>query len=324
MLERQTLIAPLGVKFWDVSAGAYVTSGLSVRAYPAGARLRATDALLNRSGTYVLHHASGLRRFEMGTEASEFTETSPARQRFIVEVRDNERRFLPCAFEADLPFKGLFRWNEPSVDKAPLEPPDSLAVPLYPSTVRRDPQGMAVLRTELYEASQEETDEGLPVRRPAAWAVLEARDEAGRLLGRGIADERGRVAIVFAYPPPHDSNSSVISSPGAGFAAGLPFLKQQWAIQLQAFYEPAEQLSPPSPLVPSTGASHELPLLNDLLHQQPAHLFLDDAQTEPLMEVTLMYGPKVFLGPPSSNVGSPPDPVPLSILFVTPAGSPLP
>jgi hypothetical protein len=314
--KRQTLIAPLGVKFWDVASGVYVSSGLSVRAYPDGDSLRATEARLNRSGTYVLHHASGLREFELGVGGGELTDSLPARRRFTVEVKDNERRFLPFAFEAELPCKGLFRWNAPA-ERAPLDPPGNLSVPLYSTMLHPAPAGMAALRAEIYEASTEEID-GVRSRRPAAWAMLEARNE-GLLLGRGIADEQGRVQLIFAYPPPHDSHiSSPLSPPGA-FATGQPFLKQTWAIQLQAFYELVPQLSPPSPLTLSGEAGRALPLLNQLLHQQPANLFLDEEQTEPVMEVTLMYGSKVFVHPSSSNVGSPPDPTPLSTLFVRPA-----
>ncbi len=38
---------------------------------------------------------------------------------------------------------------------------------------------------------------------PAAWALVEASYE-GQVLGRGIADERGCVNLIFAYPPPVD------------------------------------------------------------------------------------------------------------------------
>src|SRR5438876_3542772 len=151
LLERQTLIAPLGVRFWDVASGAYVTNGLRVAAYPDDDRLHSTQASPNRSGTYVLHHASGLREFEMGVGNPPFTELLPARHRYTVEVRDEQRRFLPVKFEADLPCKGLFRWQT-TMERAPLDPPpNSPSVPLYSSILRTVPAGMAVLRAELYE-----------------------------------------------------------------------------------------------------------------------------------------------------------------------------
>jgi hypothetical protein len=314
LLERQTLIAPLGVKFWDVATGAYVSDGLNVTAYPDNDRLHSTQAAPNRSGTYVLHHAAGLRDFEMGAGNLLFTDSLPARRPFTVEVRDEQRRFLPLRFGADLPFKGLF--------ELPAGLPSDLSVgsgvPLFSSTLRTAPAGMALLRAELYEAPSVQPD-GVLTSKPAAWAMLEART-GGELLGRGIADELGRIVLIFAYPKPHDSISSSGSSPAPPFTAGLPFLQQEWAIQLDAYYEPLSVFSPLTPLSPNSATS--IPNLSDLVGQSSVNLFLDEALTEPLTEVTLMYGPKVFVFPSSSPLSSPLDRVPLSILFVRPAGSP--
>ena len=323
LLERQELTAPLGVRFWDVATGTPISSGLSVWAYPDGKPQRATRASPNRSGTYVLHHASGLSDFERGVDGGEFTETSPARRRFTVEVSDEQRRFLPARFDADLPCKGLFKWLT-NVERAPLDlPNNSAGVPLYSSTLRTAPAGMTVLRAELYEALAPGSPLEVLSLRPAAWAVLEAR-EGGRLLGRGMADERGRIVLIFAYPAPREPSGSFTSSPPGAFGARLPFLKQEWAIELQAFYGPTAPASPPSsPPLPAAGeASSGVPYLNDLLDQPPADLFLDEAQTEPLTEVTLMFGPSVFTRPSSSSASSPLNRIPLSILFVSPAGSP--
>jgi hypothetical protein len=308
LLERQTLIAPLGVKFWDVATGAFISDGLKVTAYPNDDRLHSTQALPNRSGTYVLHQASGLRDFEMGVGNFPFTDLLPARRSFTVEVRDEQRRFLPLKFGADLPFKGLF--------KLPAGLPSDLSVgpgvPLFSSTLRTAPAGMALLRAELYEAPSLQTN-GVRTLKPAAWAMLEARSE-GKLLGRGIADEHGRIVLIFAYPKPRDSISSSGGSPPQPFTAGLPFLKQEWAIQLDAHYEPLTTLS--------QDLATSIPNLSDLVDQSSVDLFLDEALTKPLTEVTLMYGPKVFVFSSNSPLSSPPVRVPLSTLFVRPAGSP--
>ena len=325
-LERLTLNAPLGVRFWDTALGTYVRGRLRVSVYPEGDPLRATEAVANRSGTYVLHHAAGLGDFEMGLLGTEFTETIPARSPFIVEVRDFEGRFLPVAFEAELPFKGLFRRSF-AASASPLEPPDDFSIPLYSSISRSAPSGLAFLRAELYETAAAESDEGA-LMKPAAWAVLEAyaTGAGAGLLGRGIADEEGRVMLVFAYPPPRSSGSSSAGSAPGPFTAGLPFLDQQWPIELRAYYDgQGDVLSPPSPASPlaSTGArGRGLPYLSRLLDQSPAALFLDQAQTEPLTQVTLMYGPRVYAPPAGSAADSPLNEIPLSILFITPAGSP--
>ncbi|MDX6406394.1 MAG: hypothetical protein QOH70_3849 [Blastocatellia bacterium] len=324
LLERQMLIAPLGVRFWDVATGAYVSSGLTVRVYRDDDHLHSNQASPNASGTYVLHHASGMRLFELGVGNPQFTDSLPASQPFMVEVTDVERRFIPLKFEAGLPCKGLFDWQKTITEGLPLDPPvNNPSVPLYSSTMRTAPPGMALLRAELYESPAEEIND-VRKTKPAAWAMIEARS-GGRLLARGIADEKGRIVLIFAYPAPHDSSSSFSTSPAGPFTAGLPFRQQEWAIQLEAFYEPSALSPPPaslSPLQPfgsSSGDEPSIPILSDILKQSPVNLFLDEAQTEPLTEVTLSYGPKVFVPSLSSPVGSPPNPRTLSVLFVSPA-----
>lgn len=323
LLTRHELTAPLGVRFWDVATGAHVHEDLRVTAYPNGNRLHSTQASPNRSGTYVVHHASGLREFEMGVGNPEFTELLPTRHRFTVEVTDEQLRFLPIRFAADLPYKGLFRWQT-TVARTPLDlPNNSTSVPLYSSILRTGPAGMAVLRAELYEAQNLGTID-VQTRKPAAWAMVEA-SFGGTLLSRGIADESGRIALIFAYPAPQHSISSFNSSPAGEFTAAAPFLKQEWTIQLQAFYQP-ETLSPPAPFSPlqplGSAGEHKpnIPDFGEIFEQTPVNLFLDAAETEPLTEVTLMYGPKVFVPPVSSLLSSPPNPTPLSILFVSSAG----
>lgn len=272
LLESQTSIAPLGVKFWDVSTGAHVRGGLRVIAYPDGHTHHYTHAAANRSGAYVFHRAWGL------------SESPVTSRRYTILIHDQERRYLPVKFEADFPTTGLFQW--PSSRPRTLMDPLDGSVPLYPSILSHDTAGMAVLRAELHESSG---------GKRAAWAMIEARFN-GQLIGRGIADEQGRIALVFPYPPPQDS----LSSPAGGVTTRLPFLKQEWTVQLQAFYEPAGLSSAPG----STRADRSVPALNDVFNQAPANVFPDQALTEPLTEVNLMYGP---------------NPAPLSILFVSPA-----
>ena len=313
LLERQTWIAPLGVRFRDASTGALVRGGLRVIAYPDAHRLQWTRAVANHSGAYVLHHAWGMREFELGVRNEPFPESPPPRHRYTIVVNDEERRFLPTRFEADLPTVGFFQWT-PAGARTTVDPIDG-SVPLYPSILGPFPPGMAVLRAELYESSSEEIN-GVRVNKPAAWAMIEAHFN-GRLLGRGIADGQGRIALVFAYPPPRDSVRVGGSPLGVG-TARLPFLKQEWTIQLHAFYQPSV-LSLPGPSGSVQADDLTIPKLNDIFDQSPASLFLDEAETEPLTEVNLKYGPQVFV-PPGSPVGSPPNPTPLSILFVSPTG----
>ena len=316
LLERQTLVAPLGVKFWDVSTGAHVSNGLRVITYPEGHQLQYTQASPNRSGAYVLHHAWGLREFELGLRKAPFLESPPASQRYTIVVNDEKRRFLPVRFAANLPTAGFFKWSL-TRPPTPFDPLDG-SVPLYPSTLRTAPAGIAVLRAELYE-SRPEVKNGVRILRPARWAMMETRFN-GRLLGRGIADEQGRIAVIFGYPPPPDSISFPGSPPVSGDTARVPFLKQEWTIQLQAYYKPNVLSSPPGPLDSPRRSELNIPELSQIFAQSPASLFLADAETGPLTEVNLRYGPSVLVPPGSTTVGSPLNPTPLSILFVSPAG----
>jgi len=65
-LEEITLVAPFGVRFWDVAAGAPAETGLSVAAYPDALQELVTPAIANASGIYSFSGLPGLRRAENG------------------------------------------------------------------------------------------------------------------------------------------------------------------------------------------------------------------------------------------------------------------
>lgn len=54
VLERLTLVAPFGVRFWDTVSGRAIGEGLTVTAYPHGNPARRVHAFANRSGVYAL------------------------------------------------------------------------------------------------------------------------------------------------------------------------------------------------------------------------------------------------------------------------------
>ena len=151
---------------------------------------------------------------------------------------------------------------------------------------------------------------------PAAWAILEAYTN-NRLVARGIADEKGRIALIFPHPAPlpFAVSSPPPSSPPA--ATGPPLTAQVWPIMLRALYEPMGEL----PELPGElGPERQLPDLNVMLSQRGAVLWADAELTEPLGEVALSYGrelilksrPPISLSPPARQ----------SVLFITPAVSP--
>jgi hypothetical protein len=293
-LERVTLTAPLGMRFQDVVTGEFIGSGLSVLAYQAGNPARWFQLAANRSGVYALHHAAGLTDFER-RGADEVWQAPLPLKTFVIEVTDQERRFLPFQLRVELPARGLYAWVSPVTGSPVSSEP---GVPLYSAASRQVPAGMAVARAQL---------EDVVHHKPASWAVLETHYN-GRLLGRGIADEMGRVAVIFPYPAPRASPfASPLGSPPAG--SGKPLFLQEWSLELRAFYSP--------PLAsPLEQAEAALPDLHSALGQKEAVLWDDIALTTPVTEAVLGYGRELILRSRDDGVSPP---ARASVLFITSA-----
>ena len=310
-LDRVTIVAPLGLRFHDTISGSLVGAGLSVWAYPFGRPMARRRAVGNRGGVYVLHDASGLMNMEHGDGTGEYWDQLPPKKSFIIEVSDDARRFQPFQFTENLPIQGIYKWNG-SMDASPPAPMSS--IPLYSSPVRTAPAGMAVIRADLWDPTRD-------VRGgPAAWAVMEVF-EADKLVARGIADEEGRIALIFPYPSPRSfapssPPGSPLSSPPV--ASGPPLTEQVWPLRLRALYTPMRPLSSP----PDASESNQaLPDLRFTLSQPEANIWADAARTEPFLEVAIQYGHELILKSRPSPT-SPPDGSRKSVLFITPAVSP--
>lgn len=223
VIDTLTRVAPLGVRFYDHATGQAVTE-LEVTARPAASPARELAMFPSRSGVYTLHHAPGLRDFEGGAGDAEFWQRMPAPQPYIVAVSDPRAWFLPFTFEVGIPLKGVLVWEgEPA--SSPAGPG---GVPLFSTPARPTPAGYTVVRADLRDAGEDQ---------PAAWAVVEVRYE-GLLLGRGIADARGRLAVPLAYPPPVDF------TPLSPLTTGAPLTGQAWRVGVQVWYTrlaPADQ-----------------------------------------------------------------------------------
>lgn len=310
--DRLTMVAPLGLRFHDTTNGTVVGDGLSVWAYPVGRPSAKRSAIANRKGVYVLHHGYGLRERESG-DGSRFywDHPVPPNKDFVIEVTDEQSRFLPFLFTASLPTEGIFKWD------VSLDSPLSVrtTVPLFSSPARSLASGMAVIRADLWDTSLDG---------PAAWAVIEAFT-AGKLLGRGMADEQGRIAVVFSYPTPVAfAPASPLGSPlgSPPVATSPPLTEQVWPLELHAFYTPVRPLMSPPDFIEEAGP--ELPDLRFTLSQPAATLWADVDQTEILQEANLRFGRELILkSRPSPS--SPPSPLTQtrdSVLFITPAVSP--
>ena len=246
ILERVSLVAPLGIRFMDTATGATAIGGLNVAARPAGRPAAAVPAQTTPSGLYAFVHLPGLRDLEAGDGTAAYWSGIPAdaRRALRVTVDDSQGRFLPCSFSATVPFQGLF---DPAC--LPADLPGS-TLPLFSAPARPVPAGLAVVRAELRSA-----------QRPAAHAMLEVRLPGG-LLGRGLADDKGRVVVLFPYP------DGPIAQP-------RPLLQRQWTLTLRTLYDPNLALG-------------ELPDLCAVLSQPVASLLASPT-------ATLIYGQELFV-----------------------------
>ena len=294
VLERLSILAPLGIRFRDTVSQALIADGLIVTAYPFSSPLRRVQGFPNRSGTYVLHNLPGMRDIEQGAGDEEFWANLPPKRPFVVEVVDANRRFQPFSLTVDLPVRGLL-----TLECLLGSPPDAgmPAIPLYSAPARTAPGAMAVLRTTLAVPQAPLHPQDPLTTLPAAWAMLEVHS-AGQPPVRGFADAQGRVALIFPYPEPLDFADD--PEDPTSLAAGLPLTEQIWAVQLQAMYTPLLPVPP-------------IPDLCAILMQSPAQLWQDSAQTQQLAEVQLRFGQELVVRSHDTATGQP-----LSNLFITP------
>jgi len=271
-IETLGRVAPLGVRFRDAITGTDIVD-LTVDAWPAVVdpaveqTLRRVRAFVTAGGVYGWTDLPGLRHhtFGAGDDAYWRTLEPPLPLLYRVEVMDEAGRFLPFRFTVRAPARGVFTWT---VDPTGSPPNASGAVPLYSAPSRLPPAATAVIRAELHEAEP---------RRPAAWAVVEARI-GGRRIGRGMADEKGRLLLLAHYPEPAPPPLGVgaASPPGA---SRVPLWNQEWPVELDVYYGARP-----------TGAVTDPPDLSEALLQPAALVWLDDRRRMALATVSLKYG----------------------------------
>jgi hypothetical protein len=269
-LERVAHAVPVGLRLADVVTGRGVSEGISVRVVPPPPD-RPTTAFRTSSGGFAAHGLYGLREWELrdvGRDALlEEPDVSP--RRFRIEIRDTTGRFHSFAMDADLPSDGLLygRCGSP-----PASPPEEVTrfLPLFSRPDRPVPPATAVVRARLVYESD---------RTPAAYAALEVVPRAGAAPVRGIADERGEVAVMFPFPRP----VGLAGSPPAG--TKVPLARSTWKVAVEVL---APRLASP----PQEG---ELPDLCTLLDQSTATLLTAASPPAELAEATLEYGRELVL-----------------------------
>lgn len=249
-LESQKHTVVAGLQFRDTATGAVIGEGLTVTAFPLDLpRLRARSVMTR----------SRIHAFFNIPEAQSKTD-------FTAEIVDRQRRFIPFSIDFQLPIDGILQFKCSSAASIPLSPD----IPLLSSPTRIVPPTMAVVRADLWDTTNDS---------PAAWAVLEAAyadNEGNNKIVYGVADENGRVAVIFPYPE---------SRPATPGTPVTPLNDQQWQVQLQVRYQ-------------AIAVSQTLPNLCKIFDQSYCTFGNSASET---IEVTLKFGEELIVAPDGNS-----------------------
>lgn len=267
VLERLTVVCPLGVRFRDEATGAYVTDGLSVVVYPASQPEQRAYGVSNNGSVFVFRKLPGLREVEQGGDMT-------PRFDFVLEVRDRADRYLPYKVAIRLPQRRILTIEITS----PLASPPSMqlgreegSLPLFSSPARAALDGLGVLRTQLVDAV---------TGGAAAWALIEAKAGEQRLV-TGMANGDGQVMLPLFYPKP----VITLGSPGS---SNVPLTQQTWAVDFTVRYRRRE----PVP---------EIPDLVDVLTQPAATAWEQSSPLTAWTQATLRFGRELRLATSGSG-----------------------
>jgi hypothetical protein len=265
--------AAIGVRFWDVALGTAAVEGLKVEIFPVFNPRARKPMLPNLSNIYVGHGVPLLRDFEFSdTDPPElWSEPEAALRAYRIEVRDPRGRFLPLAFDADLPQPGLLNWTAPWFSPPqPIvmpgtsgSPPQLMLerIPLFSAPSRPIPDALAAVYAQMRDPLSE---------REAAWALLGVSIEGVRC-GIGLADTLGRVAVMFPYPEP--PRQALASPPEARSDFS-------WEVDLEVFWIDESPAQDPPP---------EIPDLTEILSQLDAPGTVNDVMLSPPAVRRLAY-----------------------------------
>jgi hypothetical protein len=283
VLERISIVTPLAVLFRDEATLGFYSDGLSAVVYPPGVSELAVSGVVNRSGVFVFRNLPGLRAVEQGSGDADFWAAQTPRFDFVLEARDTAGRFLPWSLGVKLPQRHLLGIGFDVSSPLPSPPGtqiggDTAFLPLFSAASRPAPEGMGVLRTELWDASAGE---------PAAWALVEAKAGEQRTV-TGLADADGRVMLPLPYPKPALSLGSPLGSPLGG---GGPITRQSWPVAFTVRY----RRRAPAPRIPD---------LADVLQQPPVTAWQETSRTTAWTSATLRFGRDLVLASRADGGGA--------------------
>lgn len=297
VLETITLVAPFGVRFWDVAMQKPAEPGLTVTAFPDAYPELLSTAVVGRSGVYSFSHLPGLGLAGHGSGDAAFWSANPPSIPYTVNVIDEQQRYLPFRFSTLFPVQGLFGLFSSPVTAALT--PDATWLPVFSSPSREVPGPTAVIRAQLLDDTPQSPPAAAPA--PAAWALLTAQ-LAGAQPVTGLADERGVISLAAPYPEPRSTAlpSPVASPLGVG---GAKLADQTWPVTISVFYRRGK-------------AAEDLPDLPTLLQQPAATAWRDSSHSAPAVDFTVQYGKDLVLRSLDSVSGRQ-----LPVLLITPVGA---
>ena len=230
IIERFSIVAPLGLCFHDAATGERVADGLEISHYPANSGIGKTKLRFFRTVTVFMFckKSPDSKIFHTARAMMNFGKIIRLKNRISSKFPILNKRFQPFQFTLKLPVKGIYKWE----NIPPTSPNKNLeSIPLYSAPTRKISGGMSVVRAQLREV----------VGDPASWAVLEARFN-GILVARGIADRDGQIVLMFPSLSPQIN--PIISPPSN--ATRISLAEQNWNLDLTVKYQPnIFQTSPP-------------------------------------------------------------------------------
>ncbi len=214
VLDRVTRVTPIGARFFDAVEQAIVSEGVVVSMWQLNGSPKRQQAIVNRTGVFVVRGLRGLHEAETGKGDKDYWDHVLTKS-YGLEMTDHMRRFLPYWFETGAPTKGLLRVTCGS------PPPNTEAgLPLYSAPSRLVAGHYATVRADLWDVQH---------NCPAAWAYAELTANH-ILLCEGMADRSGKLAMFFAYPEAADQ------FPASPLQTGVAPRKQSWDVHLTIRY----------------------------------------------------------------------------------------
>jgi hypothetical protein len=274
-LETLRIFTALGIRFWDLLLNVPIDDGLHVQARLEESSGDPLEARRSLSGVYAFFGLPGMRAAEYPADPPDFG--PPRTFNYVVTVSDLLGRFLPAVLVYSLDQAGRVL-----VGGVPDPGPDPRVAYLFSAPSRAVPPGIAAVRADLLDK-----DTG----QPAGWAVLRLQIAGQSEAWTGIADERGRVLILFPYPLAN--RLTLGSPPGSGQGS---ITEQNWPVTVQARYGPANLRFP---LAGVPGLAYPWPVtpsLKSILEDQPpASIWPEDSQSTFSAAATLVFGQELVL-----------------------------